>query len=65
MIDIDRRSAHLWASLDRRQTERRQVPDRRIGTVPVDVDRRVADRRFLERRAEVRRRLNERRHLLT
>ena len=33
--------------------------------MPVETERRVEGRRFAERRAEVRRQLNDRRHLLT
>ena len=36
----------------------------RQNVIEVSFERRVAGRRYLERRAEVRRRLNERRHLL-
>jgi hypothetical protein len=36
-----------------------------VSQIPVEVERRVQGRRFLERRAQVRRQLNERRHLLT
>ena len=45
---------------DRRAGDRRASSDRRQVVVEVPVERRVEGRRFVERRAEVRRRLNDR-----
>ena len=61
----DKRSQLRRTPDDRRQSERRSNGDRRTMQVEVEVEGRVAGRRFNERRAEVRRQLNDRRHLLT
>jgi hypothetical protein len=50
---------------DRRRADRRAGGDRRQIAVAVETERRLEGRRFVERRAEVRRQLNEQRHLLT
>jgi len=62
---VERRGRWRGAIGDRRQAERRTGDERRIATVEVEVERRVAGRRFVERRAAVRRRLNEGKHLAT
>ena len=62
--DLEHTPTTSHGGRDRRRAERRVIEDRRVEAVPVEIDRRVSGRRFLERRAEIRRRLNDRRHLL-
>lgn len=61
----EKRSVLRRTDGDRREGDRRSAGDRRQEVVEVSVERRIAGRRFVERRAEMRRRVNDRRHLLT
>ena len=65
MTSAEKRGQDRRAAEDRRAADRRAGVDRRVTQVAVEVDRRVGGRRFVERRNEVRRQLNDRRHLLT
>ena len=65
MTTVEKRGGDRRAPEDRRAADRRAGADRRVAQVEVEVDRRVGGRRFVERRNEVRRQLNDRRHLLT
>lgn len=61
----ENRSASRRTDGDRREGDRRSAGDRRQEVIEVPVERRIAGRRFVERREDMRRRVNERRHLLT
>jgi hypothetical protein len=64
MTEVERRDGATRRAADRRGGDRRQLADRRVESVPVDIERRIGRRRFVERRDAVRRRLNDRRHVL-
>lgn len=63
-MKTEKRVRSRRSGAERRQADRRSGEERRLETIQVDFEQRLGVRRFVERRAEVRRLLNDRRHLL-
>jgi hypothetical protein len=61
----EQRSLPSRTGRDRREGDRRSAGDRRQEAIDVPAERRTTSRRFIERRAEMGRRVNDRHHLLT